>query len=144
MKLKCDLCGTYTLLWDDKLGPHLMSGSGRQCGSTKAEDLTDKRLWYLYVLALEDGCYYVGISRNVARRYTQHCGEVEGGANFTKLHRPVRIVETRCSGSSKKRVAVMQECKLTIQYAAKYGADKVRGGKYWTTAKLERKVRALA
>ena len=39
---------------------------------------------HLYMLPLEDGCYYVGTTVNINKRYNQHAAGT--GAAWTKLH----------------------------------------------------------
>ena len=76
----------------------------------------------IYVLRLEGGHYYIGKSDNVIARYQQH---LDGkGSAWTKLHKPVSLVKT-VEGASP-----FDEDKITKEYMAKYGIDKVRGGSY--------------
>lgn len=82
----------------------------------------------LYALELEDGAYYVGITayRDVAKRFNMH---VEGkGAKWTKLHKPIRIIETKQIGLICERDAVELETALTFKYMEKFGMYNVRGG----------------
>ena len=45
---------------------------------------------YIYILSLEDECYYIGRTYNVKKRFQQHLsGE---GAVWTELHRPIKII----------------------------------------------------
>lgn len=75
----------------------------------------------LYVLALSDGKYYVGASREPQERVLQHfAGQ---GAEWTRRHPPVKVVE--CVKGD-----VFDEDKLTKRYMQRYGIDSVRGGSY--------------
>lgn len=77
---------------------------------------------WLYVLALEDNCFYIGISANVSHRIEQH---FKGkGAVFTKKHKPLAVVSNEiCNPKCAKKL----ERDLVLKYQAKYGKDKVRG-----------------
>ena len=75
-----------------------------------------------YVLELEDGCWYVGMTSNLNVRIGAHLNGT--AANWTKLHKFKRLVEVRIGNRT-------TEDALTIEYTEKYGEDKVRGGS-WT------------
>lgn len=76
----------------------------------------------LYVLALERGKYYVGLSENEDLRIIQH--NMGKGAAWTNKFPPVSVVEVRVCNSP------FEEDMVTKQYMAKYGIDNVRGGSY--------------
>jgi predicted GIY-YIG superfamily endonuclease len=75
-----------------------------------------------YVLELEDGCWYIGMTTNLNVRLAQHL--TGKASNWTKLHKFKRLVEVRIGNRT-------TEDTLTIEYTKKYGNDKVRGGS-WT------------
>jgi predicted GIY-YIG superfamily endonuclease len=78
---------------------------------------------YLYLLELQHGKAYVGITNDLTERYQKH---VEGrGAIWTKCHPPVRMVMNQAVGNDRGR-ALEAEKQLTLAVAAK-GWD-VRGG----------------
>lgn len=80
----------------------------------------------LYALRLEGNNYYVGMSYNVERRFASH---VKGkGAAWTKRHRPLEIQETRPTGKFIQDEVAKLEDDMTLEYALKYGSDRVRGG----------------
>ena len=84
--------------------------------------------FYIYVLELENGHYYIGQSRNPDKRFKSH---IEGkGAKWTKQHKAIRIVETRTTEALVESEAQLFEDEVTLEYAIKYCADKVRGGGY--------------
>lgn len=86
----------------------------------------------LYVLQLEDNCWYVGQSRNVEKRFNRF--HMKGkGANWTKLHKPIAIHEIRETNTNVDSEAALLEDKLTLEYAEKYGTAFVRGGGYCQT-----------
>lgn len=96
-------------------------------------------MWCLYVLELEHGCFYIGIAFDVDKRFRQHLDGL--GANFTRMHRPIRIVEAFSCKTDDKDVAAKIENQKTLEYAIRYGGEKVKGGKYFIPSKLIRKVR---
>jgi predicted GIY-YIG superfamily endonuclease len=79
----------------------------------------------IYVLELEGGRYYVGKSDNPMQRYMEH---LEGrGSVWTRQYRPKRVVKIL------EDVSSFEEDKVTKEYMARYGMDKVRGGAYVTS-----------
>lgn len=48
--------------------------------------------FYTYILLCADGTLYSGKTINLERRLRQHNGEIKGGAKYTRVRRPVRIV----------------------------------------------------
>ena len=95
-------------------------------------------MWYLYVLELEHGCYYVGIALDIKKRFEQHAAGL--GAMFTQTHKPIRVAESQCCNTDNKDAAYKMENEKTLEYAIRYGGDKVKGGKYFIPSKLIRKV----
>ena len=76
----------------------------------------------IYVLRLEGGRYYVGKSDNILERYYQH---TQGnGSAWTKKYKPIALEKTF------NKVTLFEEDKVTKEYMARYGIDKVRGGSY--------------
>jgi predicted GIY-YIG superfamily endonuclease len=82
----------------------------------------------LYALKLEDGCYYVGMSFNVDRRFVKH--KNGKGATWTRLHRPIEIVESRQTEFYDQDEVALMENDMTFEYAMRFGKDYVRGGGY--------------
>ena len=48
--------------------------------------------YYTYIVECSDGSYYTGKTNNITRRIKQHNGLLSGGAKYTKLKRPVKLV----------------------------------------------------
>ncbi|MFN3008634.1 GIY-YIG nuclease family protein [Mycolicibacterium wolinskyi] len=94
----------------------------------RADPVLKQRL--LYVLELEDGKYYVGqtSSKDATKRFNQHVSGGKRAAKWTKLHKPLRILETREIGECSVSTAAIAEDDLTIEYMSKYGIGNVRGG----------------
>ena len=75
---------------------------------------------FVYHLELENKFHYVGITKNLNQRWSQH---VAGkGAKWTQLHKPKKIVDFWTNGNEE------MENKKTYELMDKYGIDKVRGG----------------
>lgn len=90
--------------------------------------LAPGQTYKVYVLELENGMYYVGVSHNVERRYIDH--QKHNTSWWTGLHKPVKIVEVRDTGTPVWREAMHIENAVTVEYAQNKGWDKVRGGVY--------------
>lgn len=94
----------------------------------------------IYVLRLEGNRFYIGKTDNVQQRLQQH---MQGqGSNWTRKYKPLSLEKTI------KNASPFEEDKVTKEYMAKYGVDKVRGGSYVQmdlsheqTASLERELR---
>lgn len=86
---------------------------------------------YLYVHALEDGCFYVGLTANIEARTRQH---FDGdGAQWTILHRPLQLLHSVCTGTTHPQEAERMEDETTVVLMLKYGIEKVRGGHFCQT-----------
>jgi predicted GIY-YIG superfamily endonuclease len=77
----------------------------------------------IYVLELEDDCFYIGITYNLNLRIAQHLSG--SGAQWTKMHRPKKIVEVFYEGCTRQK-----EDEVTKKYVEIYGAESVRGGSW--------------
>lgn len=83
---------------------------------------------HLYALELENGCVYVGMSFNPEKRFKKH---LKGkGAIWTQLNKPIKIMEVRVTEFYDQDEVAKLEDDMTVEYALKYGSDKVRGGGY--------------
>ena len=76
----------------------------------------------VYVLELKDSCVYVGATMNFNVRMAQHFSGI--GAKWTKLHKPVKVLEVIYPMSPGL------ENTITQKYFALYGKEKVRGGSW--------------
>lgn len=84
----------------------------------------------LYILELEGGFYYVGISTDPKYRFEQHKGDIEGGAEWTALHKPIRqlFISEEIAYSEKKSEKI--EEMVTIELMKLVGKEYVRGSHY--------------
>lgn len=78
----------------------------------------------IYILALENGYYYIGKSDNIQRRFSDHLNG--HGSFWTKKHKPLHIIIEHLN------VSPFDEDKYVKEYMSRYGIDKVRGGSYVT------------
>ena len=74
----------------------------------------------VYVLKLDDECWYVGKTHSLNHRLAQHfAGQ---GSKWTKLHPPLKLSKVYMNESEKE---------ITDLFIKIYGKDRVRGGS-WT------------
>lgn len=84
--------------------------------------------YWLYVLRLEQGKYYVGITTQTPEaRFNQHKTGFAGAA-WTRLHKPVALIDTRFLGDLDEEDAKLYEARVTRKYIKRYGLKNVRGG----------------
>lgn len=76
----------------------------------------------VYVLELEDECWYVGITYQLNFRMAQHWSGQ--GAIWTRQHKPLRIAEVIYPAEKEA------ENLKTLELREKFGPDKVKGGNY--------------
>ena len=85
---------------------------------------------FLYVLKLEDDCWYVGTSKNPMKRALDH--SVGEGAAWTKLHAPITPIRDNVVitslGNVSVKTAEYEEDLVTEKMQNEYGLNKVRGG----------------
>lgn len=87
----------------------------------------------IYVLKLEDQCYYVGMTRrrNVAKRIEEHISGT--GAAWTRKHKPLLDEAknpTSCLIETIATEDTWDENKYVKKYMESKGIDNVRGGSY--------------
>ena len=90
-----------------------------------------KRTRYIYCLLLEDKHFYIGQTTNVQARFLLHSNGK--GSNWTKLHKPIKILEYDTYDNVTESECVDLEDKKTQEYADIYGTDMVRGGRRCST-----------
>ena len=76
----------------------------------------------IYIMKLEDDCWYIGKTNDIAKRVKQHFAQ--NGSTWTKLHKPIAME------ACYRNASPFDEDKYTKEYMMKYGIDKVRGGTY--------------
>lgn len=97
---------------------------GKNQNFNKCVDYLSRGKKYIYVLMLEDGCYYVGKTNNLERRFKEHYEGLNNGAVWTKKHKPIEIIFP-CDMLNPE-----DENNFTFMYMKKFGIDKVRGGDF--------------
>lgn len=88
------------------------------------------RFFTLYALLLENDKYYVGLTarRDVRKRFNEHLDGT--GAKWTKLHKPIKILEVRELGKITESEACKKENAMALEYIGLYGHEHTRGGKW--------------
>jgi hypothetical protein len=76
---------------------------------------------FVYVLELEDDCFYVGYTADPETRISSHF--LGRGAQWTALHKPLGV---KCVQPGDTQ---LENC-LTIALMCKFGFQKVRGGRF--------------
>jgi hypothetical protein len=76
----------------------------------------------VYVLQCQNNKFYVGKTDDLEARFFQH--KNGNGSAWTRLHKPIRIIETKTSGDN------FDEDRITIKYMELHGIDNVRGGSF--------------
>ncbi|MCO1604545.1 GIY-YIG nuclease family protein [Desulfosporosinus nitroreducens] len=87
----------------------------------------------IYVLELEDGCFYIGQTqkKSFERRMKEHFDTERKSRKsaWVREHKAVKVLETSEFNGTVPEGEVLEEQK-TLQYMRKYGVDRVRGGYY--------------
>tara|TARA_B100000513_G_scaffold174264_1_gene90602 strand:- start:621 stop:1115 length:495 start_codon:yes stop_codon:yes gene_type:complete len=82
---------------------------------------------FVYVLALQHGCFYVGTTDDPKRRHAEHMRGV--GSSWTKRHPPLKnkpfLLLRRSVGTPG-----LDEDRETKEWMLKRGVDRVRGGSF--------------
>lgn len=121
----------YVLYKKLKEGKTRNPSSSKQLRQLQKREELAKTTYSIYVLKLQGGYIYVGITKNVDQRFKRH---IKGkGSNWTKLHPPIDLIETRPTPHLIDSHAAQMENEVTLEYAKKYGTDLVRGGGYCQT-----------
>ncbi len=86
------------------------------------ENQTDQA-WSVYLVRCADNSLYCGITTNLQKRLRQHNGELVGGAKYTKVRQPCKLVYSEPaksrSDASQKEYAIKllskaaKECLVT-------------------------------
>lgn len=89
---------------------------------------TSEMHWWLYVLRLEDGKFYVGItSKTPEKRMQEHLNGVRV-AYWTAKHKPLEIIHAEDLGLIEKEMAERRENKMVRALMKQRGINNVRGG----------------
>lgn len=91
-------------------------------------DDKDNKHWWLYLLKLQDGKYYVGItSKTPEKRMNEHVNGIRT-AYWTAKHKPIEIIYREDLGIIPKEQAEKRENKFTRAVMKERGINSVRGG----------------
>ncbi len=90
--------------------------------------MSQNKHWWLYVLRLEDGKFYVSItSKTPEVRMREHQNGIRV-AYWTAKHKPIEIIYTEDLGQIEKSKAEKRENKMTRALMKQRGMNNVRGG----------------
>ncbi|MGE4289416.1 MAG: GIY-YIG nuclease family protein [Salinivirgaceae bacterium] len=81
---------------------------------------------FLYVLALQNGKYYVGITKNLRERFKKHSTGIT--CDFVKVNLPVEWYKVKLLKTSERSKALAIETKKTLKLIRKHGFENVYGG----------------
>lgn len=88
----------------------------------------DKKHWWLYVLRLSGGKFYVGITSKTPQiRMQEHLNGVRV-AYWTAKHKPIEIIHTEDLGLIEQSKAEKRENKMVRALMKQRGLNNVRGG----------------
>ena len=91
---------------------------GYKLRSTDVRDVS-----YVYVLECENGCFYVGSTKDIVSRWEEHTSS-RGGSKWTSIYKPVRISHIEKVSNVH---ATGLELRLTAEHMLKHGVNRVRG-----------------
>ena len=74
-------------------------------------------MWYVYLLTCSDNTLYCGVTNDLAKRIYAH-NNLNTGAKYTRLRRPVKLVYYEACLSKEK--AILREKALKTGFGRKY------------------------
>jgi predicted GIY-YIG superfamily endonuclease len=90
--------------------------------------MSQQKNYWLYVLKLEHGKFYVGITTKTPEiRFREHLKGIRP-AYWTRKYKPITIIDAKHLGMVPKAQAEAYENKVTREYMKKKGINSVRGG----------------
>jgi len=90
--------------------------------------MSDTKNWWLYVLKLEQGKWYVGITtKTPEERFWEHVHH-KRAAYWTMRYKPIEIELTEDLGVVSKEHAEKYENKITRELMKERGINNIRGG----------------
>ena len=67
--------------------------------------------WFVYIIEASDGSLYTGVTTDVERRFTEHCG-ADKGARFFRGRKPLEVVYTESHpdrSSAQRRESIIKK-----------------------------------
>lgn len=91
--------------------------------------ITRHDYWSVYVLKLQDGCFYIGMTTSPEKRIREHVVG-ERSVDWTDEHKPVDVLEVReeIADVDEEAKALAREREVTLEYMREKGWKRVRGG----------------
>lgn len=85
---------------------------------------SEPKKYYIYILALEHHCFYVGRTNNLPKRLQDHKKGQGKGAQWTRMHKPIKLLALiDC-------IFREEEDMWTKKLMGHYSIHQVRGGAY--------------
>lgn len=84
---------------------------------------------YIYVLKLENDCYYIGYTNRFEKRMEQHFFDCKR-VIWTNIHHPMKIIKVIDISKVEIPDYNKYESAETIRFMQEYGIEKVRGGDF--------------
>ena len=78
---------------------------------------------YLYVLVLQNGKYYVGISRNPEYRFYEH--KTGKTSKFVRQNLPVKEIRLKLLDSTNWSNGLREETRITVKLIEKFGIESI-------------------
>jgi hypothetical protein len=97
-------------------------GTTRSLGY-KLRSTKDRNVSYVYVLECENGCFYVGSTKDIVSRWEEHTS-TRGGSKWTSIYKPLRI--SHIEEVSNEHMTGL-ELRLTAEHMLEHGVNRVRG-----------------
>ena len=98
--------------------------------------------YYVFVLRLERGKYYVGYTSNLVDRLPRYMSGKKRISEWTVLYRPIEVVSTRCLGHVTESEAAHSATDEAVTLMHKVGWKNVRGGS-WKSIDPEKTLKSL-
>ena len=99
---------------------------------TKGLPAPKKSLWFVYVVLCDDNSFYIGASNDLKRRWTEHT--TGQGAEWTKTHKPIKIIHHE-EFSSQKEV-YKREKELKTGFGRKWLKREFKAGRLRQAGKV--------
>ncbi len=82
--------------------------------------------WIIYVLELENGCFYIGSTKRLGKALGKHF--LGKGIDFTRINKPLRVLDYFTVPPPNNYLEVKR--KMLLEHVGYYGKDKVLGGNF--------------
>ena len=81
------------------------------------------------MLELEDGCYYIGKTRDMQRRTLEHFVPANQGAEWTREHKPKNVLIVHSVPDACLHTSFYEDL-IVKEYMVQFGIQSTRGGRW--------------